>query len=111
MGTPQPSDALTAASGVSSSPLSAYSEAPNTPVSSAGLAQPPLAAAVAAAAYFSRTVSRTCSAVAGMAIVAVCGAPAAQPQPSACGSPQHSVLSEGSQQVCWAAGAQHWFAN
>src|SRR5450755_4749608 len=59
VGTPQPNDALTALSGAPLSPVSAYSEDPNTPVSSAGLQQPvPDAAATAAAAYFSRTVSR-----------------------------------------------------
>jgi hypothetical protein len=37
VGTPQPSEALTAASGVSSRAASRQSVAPNTPVSSAGL--------------------------------------------------------------------------
>jgi hypothetical protein len=72
VGTPQPSDALIATSGAPPSSLPAYREAPNTPASSAGPQQAaPDAAALAAEAYFARTVSRTCSTVAVAVIVEV----------------------------------------
>ena len=80
VGTPHPSDAPTAPSGTSS--VSAYNAEPNTPVVSAGLQHPaaaPAEAACAAAAYFSRTVSRTCSTVA--VAPDTVDAPAEQPHP------------------------------
>src|ERR1700733_14139717 len=65
VGTPQPSDALIAASGAPLSPLPAYREPPNTPAPSDGPKRAtPDAAAVAAAAYLARTVSRPSSMVA-----------------------------------------------
>jgi hypothetical protein len=51
-------------------------------------------AARAAAAYFSRTVSRTAVAVR----LDACRSPAAQPQPSPCCSPQQEAFSEDAQQ-------------
>src|SRR5204863_9178417 len=59
VGTPQPSDELSAALGTSFSALPAYKAEPNAPVLSAGLQHAqsvPAAAARAAAAYFSRTL-------------------------------------------------------
>jgi hypothetical protein len=60
------------------SPLPTYSEAPNKPASSAGSHH---AAATAAAAYLSRTVSRTCSTVAFIAVVEAWAHPAEHPHP------------------------------
>src|SRR5829696_5760324 len=61
VGTPQPSDAPTAPAVAPSDSPPAYRPEPNTPVSSAAVPQhdEPAEAASAAAAYFSRTVSRT----------------------------------------------------
>src|SRR3954462_3447084 len=65
VGTPQPSDALTAPAGTAARSASSYSRPPNPSFSSAGPQvaapppqQPPSPPAVAAAAYRSRTVSR-----------------------------------------------------
>src|SRR3954468_14158448 len=101
VGTPQPSDAPTAAPVAPSVSAPSYKAEPNT----ASLSGPqphedgPCAATWrAAAAYFSRTVSRTSP-------VGSPAAPAAHPQlPPAALVPQDEAFSEGSQQVSCAFG-------
>src|SRR5690349_5023736 len=89
VGTPQPSDAPSADSVAPSTSSREYRLLPKTPLSSATDPQQdaPSLAARAAAAYFSRTVSRMSSLW-----------PAAQPQlPPAALVPQHASFSDGSQ--------------
>src|SRR5918995_4603720 len=89
VGTPHPSEAPSAAPVAPSESPSAYRLSPNTPASSAAVPQheAPWEAARAAAAYFSRTVSRMS-----------CERPSEQPQltPAALVS-QHDVFWDGSQ--------------
>ena len=112
VGTPQPRDACTALAVAPSTSAPSYSAAPNTCARSASVsAMGPQhseeadcsATARAAAAYFSRTVSR----MSGDPVFAA-ASPSAQPHPSpARFSPQQSALSDGSQQPACASGEQH----
>ena len=106
VGTPQPSDAATAVAVAPSASASSYSAAPNTCALSASVsaigpqhdAEPCCSAtALAAAAYFSRTVSRMSS----DPLVASRSSPAEQPQPppAAASGPQQASF------VGWLAAA------
>src|SRR4051812_38678234 len=105
VGTPQPSDAFSAASGASPASAEVYSAPPNTCVPVASVVATPqqaaagsAAAARAAAAYLARTVSRM-SATGSLPCW-----PAEHPQLSpAALVAQQAALSEGSQQLACAS--------